>query len=106
MSKVVKTIVEEVLTVTRAKTLWTANYFPAIPFTAQDFELGSLLPAMLYMARWGHRRGKGNFAETFGQRDASDKLIAPTLEDVADGLLAKTGFGFDGFADDCGRAML
>lgn len=107
MSKVVKTIVEEVLTVTRAKTLWTANYFPAIPFTAQDFELGSLLPAMLYMARWGHRRGKGNFAETFGRREpVTEKVIPPTLTDVANGLLAKTGDDFQGFADPAGVAML
>jgi hypothetical protein len=61
---------------------------------------------MLYMARWGHRRGKGNFAETFGQRDSSNKIIAPTLEDVSRGLLAQGTDGFDGFGDDCGRALL
>ena len=46
-----------------------ANYFAALPFTPQDYEVGSLLPAMLYMARWGHRRGKGHFIETFGHQD-------------------------------------
>ena len=106
MSKNFKTIVEGALNPDRARRLWTANYFAALPFTPQSFEIGSVLPAMLYMARWGHRRGKGKFAETFGRRDASDKPIAPTLSDVTTGLLAKTGDEFAGFADECGRAML
>jgi hypothetical protein len=78
-----KTIVENVLTPARARALWTANYFPALPFTPQHFEVGSLLPAMLYMARWGHRRGKGHFIEAFGQQDAQGKAQPPRLVDVA-----------------------
>lgn len=106
MSKIVKTIVEEVLTVARARNLWTANYFPALPFTPQDYEIGGLLPTMLYMARWGQRRGKGKFAETFGRTDVNGKVLSPTLEDVARGLLDKAPASFDGFADDSGQAML
>jgi hypothetical protein len=59
--------------------LWTVNYFPALPFTPQHFEVGGLLPAMLYMARWGYRRGKGRFIETFGQKDAQAKRSRPAL---------------------------
>lgn len=106
MSKNFKTIVEGALNPDRARRLWSANYFPVLPFTPQDFEIGSLLPAMLYMARWGHRRGKGNFSETFGSRDANNKAIAPTLSDVTAGLLAKSGNGFNGFADEGGKSML
>lgn len=106
MTKNFKTIVEGALTPDRARRLWTANYVLALPFTPQDFEIGSLLPAMLYMARWGHRRGKGNFAETFGWRDANNRAMAPTLNDVTTRLLAKSGRDLNGFADDCGRAML
>lgn len=101
-----KTIVENVLTPARAKDLWTANYFTALPFTPQHFEVGSLLPAMLYMARWGHRRGKGHFIEAFGRPNAQGKAQPPRLVDVASGLLARAGGDFDGFAGDYGSAML
>lgn len=101
-----KTIVENVLTPTRAKALWTVTYFPVLPFTPQHFEVGSLLPAMLYMARWGHRRGKGHFIEIFGRPDAQGKVQAPRLIDVANGLLTRTAGDFDGFSDDQGPAML
>lgn len=101
-----KTKVEDVLTPARTKTLWSANYFLALPFTPQDFEIGSLLPAMLYMARWGHRRGKGHFVETFGRKDGQNKSLAPTLHDVADGLITRNREEMACFADDCGRVML
>ena len=101
-----KTIVENVLTPARARDLWTVNYLPALPFTPTHFEAGALLPAMLYMARWGHRRGKGHFIEAFGQPDAQGKAQPPRLVDVASGLLTRAGGNFDGFADDHGPAML
>ena len=101
-----KTIVESVLSPARTKTLWTANYFLALPFTPQGFEIGGLLPAMLYMARRGHRRGKGHFAETFGRRDEKNKAQPPNLNDVTSGLLTKAAADIEGFSDDSGRAML
>jgi hypothetical protein len=101
-----KTIVENVLTRARARDLWTVNYLPALPLTPTHFEAGALLPAMLYMARWGQRRGKGHFIETFGQPDAQGKVQPPRLVDVAEGLLTRAGGDFDGFADDHGPAML
>lgn len=106
MSKTAKTLVEEAISPARARGLWTANYFPALPFTPQHFEIGGLLPYMLYMARWGHRRGKGNFVETFGQKDGSGKFVPPTLTDVTEGLLARLGDGIRGFSDESGRATL
>lgn len=105
MTKTAKTIVEDVLNPARARELWTANYLPALPFTPQDFEFGALLPAMLYMARWGHRRGKGAFRETFGPvKDG--KPQPPNTQDVATGLLRKHPLGFVGFADETGLAQL
>ena len=101
-----KEIVESVLTPARAKDLWTANYFTALPFTPQDFEVGSLLPAMLYMARWGHRRGKGHFIESFSCPDGQGSRQLPRLVDVASGLLALAGSDFNGFSLDHGPAML
>lgn len=101
-----KTIVEGVLTPARTKALWSANYFPALPFTPQIFEIGALLPVMLYMARWGHRRGKGHFAVTFGRKDEKNKVQAPNLEEVTAGLLSKTTIDISGFSDESGRALL
>jgi hypothetical protein len=101
-----KTIVENVLTPARARDLWTVNYFPALPFTPQHFEVGGLLPAMLYMARWGYRRGKGRFIETFGQKDAQSKARPPRLVDVIQGLLTRAGDKFHGFDGQNGPAML
>ncbi len=105
MSKTAKTIVEDVLSPARARELWTANYLPALPFTPQSFEIGALLPAMLYMARWGHRRGRGAFRETFGKMK-DDKRQPPSTQDVAAGLLRKHSQGFVGFEDETGPAQL
>ncbi|SDF81782.1 hypothetical protein SAMN05216466_101171 [Paraburkholderia phenazinium] len=105
MSKTAKTIVEDVLSPARTRELWTANYLPALPFTPQGFEIGALLPAMLYMARWGHRRGKGAFRETFGLlKDGNPQ--PPSTQDVAAGLLSKHPQGFVGFEDKTGLAQL
>ena len=101
-----KTIVEGVLTPARIKALWSANYFPALPFTPQIFEIGALLPVMLYMARWGHRRGKGHFAETFGRKDEKNKVQAPNLGDVTEGLLSEASIDISGFTNESGRALL
>ena len=105
MSSTAKTIVEDVLTAARCRDLWTANYLPALPFTPASFEIGALLPAMLYMARWGHRRGKGAFRQTFGQ-SKEDKPEPPSTRDVAAGLLRKLPQAFVGFADETGPAQL
>ena len=105
MSTTAKTIVEDVLTPARTRELWTANYLAALPFTPQNFEIGALLPAMLYMARWGHRRGKGAFRETFGPvKDG--KPQPPSTQNVAAGLLRKHPQGFVGFDDEIGPAQL
>lgn len=105
MSKTAKTIVEDVLTPARTRELWTANYLPALPLTPQSFEIGALLPAMLYMARWGYRRGKGAFSESFGSVK-NGKLQPPTTQDVAAGLLRKLPQSFVGFDDAAGPGQL
>ena len=105
MPRTLRNIVEEVLGFPRTKTLWTANYYPALPFTPQACEIGALLPAMLYMARWGHRRGKGCFIEAFGKQ-ADEKLAPPTIADVATGLLVRPESAFSGFDGEVGKAVL
>ena len=82
MPRAARNIVEESLTKQRADALWTANYLPVLPITPQDFDVGALLPAMLYLARWGHRRGIGKFIATFGQQEGKTQKL-PTIADVA-----------------------
>lgn len=96
--KTLRQIVEDTLTVQRTQFLWTANYFPALPFTPHDFQIGALLPAMLYMARFGHRRGKGKFVATFGAH--------ANIADVAKTLLARPESALAGFESVAGPEVL
>ena len=105
MTKTAKTIAEEVLTPARVRELWTGNYLPALPFTPQNFDIGTLLPAMLYMARWGQRRGRGAFKEAFG-RKIDGKAEAPSITSVVDGLLSGQPEAIVGFDDASGRSLL
>lgn len=105
MTRTVKTIVEETFGFQRANALWTANYYPAFPAQPQVYDIGALLPAMLYMARWGHRRGKGNFVASFGPVQ-DGKPQAPTIEDVSTGVLAREDSCMEGFDGQVGHAVL
>jgi hypothetical protein len=59
---------------------------------------------MLYMARFGHRRGRGRFIQTFGvSRDGIN--LAPTITDVVDGLLSRAS-ALIGFEDEAGKSVL
>lgn len=100
-----RTITDSVLSPARVGELWTANFLPALPFTPQNFDIGTLLPAMLYMARWGQRRGKGAFKEAFGSK-INDNAEPPTIDNVASGLLAKQSDAFVGFGDPYAQSLL
>ena len=95
-----KAILEDILTSSMTREIWTLNCQEVLPFTPQDFDIGALLPAVLYMFRWGHRRGLGKFNETFatGQNRASVSDIATKLMGNAD--------TFDGFKSDLGKDIL
>ena len=58
-------VVEDVLSKATTRDLWTINFNPVLPFTLQDFSVGSVIPAMIYMFRLGKRRGTGEFATAF-----------------------------------------
>ena len=85
------------------KKLWTVNYQPALPFTTQDFSIGAIMPAILYMFRWGHRRGKGMFIEKYG-RLQNDKKIAPSIDSISE-ILSKQQY-FSGFSSPTTQAIL
>ena len=61
-----RAIVDEVLGRGMTREIWTGNYEKALPISVQDFDLSAVLPAVFYMFRFGQRRGKGKFLETFG----------------------------------------
>lgn len=97
-------IVESVLSPGTTKALWTTGYWPALPFTPQDFNMGAVLTAVLYMFRWGKRRGLGKFVETFGNK-GSTGYSKPTIENVT-AKVAGNNPCFIGFNSDIGKAIL
>jgi hypothetical protein len=61
MASDARKIVESVLGGRMTARVWTSVYAPVFPFTPQGFSVGALLPMILYLFRWGHRRGRGTF---------------------------------------------
>jgi hypothetical protein len=97
-----RAIVDELFGRQMTREIWTGNYDKALPLTVQDFDLFAVLPAVFYMFRFGQRRGKGKFLETFGAdaETAKERKQAATIERVAAKLAANSGFiGFDGDAE-------
>ena len=95
-----KSVVESVFSVPMAKRLWTANVDALLPVTPQGFAIGPILPAVLYMFRWAHRRGRGRFQKAF-RSDASK----PTISDVTVAL-SKSNDAFVNFDSDVKRNIL
>lgn len=92
---------ETALGTAAVKELWTSSYPPVLPFTPQDFDIGSLLPVMLYMSRRGYRRGIGGFVKSF----APEKGVKPSVEHVTKTLLGDAE-AFAGFNSPAGAALL
>lgn len=103
-TKTPKEIVESVLDIPTTKKLWSSVYTPILPFTPQDYSMGAVLPAILFMFRWGHRRGKGTFIKTFSKTE-NNKVNPPTIEDVVNNLSQKHDW-FEGFEEQTEKAIL
>jgi hypothetical protein len=102
---VARAIVDDVLGRAMTREVWTSNYDKALPISVQDFDLSAVLPAVFYMFRFGHRRGKGKFSETFGTGEtARERKKAATIDRVAK-LLARDN-SFEGFGDETTVAIL
>lgn len=80
-----RAIVDDVLGRAMTREIWTGNYDKALPVSVQDFDLGAVLPAVFYMFRFGQRRGKGKFLETFGTEGgtARERKRSATIDHVA-----------------------
>lgn len=101
-----RAIVREVLPRRMADDIWSARYDKALPISFNAFELSAVLPAVLYMFRFGQRRGRGEFLKTFAPEGGSarDRKRAVTVGRVAEKLASRPDLnGFDG---DVGAAIL
>jgi hypothetical protein len=81
----------------RGDHLWTGNTLQVYPATLQDFAVGSLLPAVFYMFRTGHRRGAGKFQAQFGQPAADTVRAARATVRLITWKLSSQTDGFEGF---------
>ena len=60
-------LVEDILSPSMTREIWSGNYDKVLPVSVQEFELSAVLPAVFYMFRFGRRRGRGKFLDTFTQ---------------------------------------
>jgi len=101
-SRAARAIVEEVLGRGMTRDIWSASYDKVLPIAIQDFDLTGVLPAVFYMFRFGYRRGKGRFLDTFGSNAGTPKerRRTATIERVAAKLAGSPHFqGFQGEAE-------
>ena len=101
-----RAIVDNVLGRGMTREIWTGNYEKALPVSVHNFDLGAVLPAVFYMFRRAHRRGKGKFLETFGGDTGTirERRRAATIERMANKLVQ--GERFEGFEGEAERAIL
>ena len=98
MANETRQVVESVLGSQTTAQIWTSTYPPVFPFVPQDFSVGAILPMMLYLFRWGSRRGKGKFAEAYGAG------APPTISTTVARLVEDPSI--EGFDSGIGRAIL
>jgi len=94
-----RAIVDDVFGREATREIWSGNFTKVLPLSIQDFELRAILPAVFYMFRFGYRRGKGKFLETFGGDaiGSRERKRAATVERVSVRLSERETFeGFDG----------
>ena len=105
MARSPREIVEEVLPPAMARALWSGDYRKALPVSVQNFALSAVLPAVFYMFRFGHRRGRGRFLEEFGGAGTpAARRRSATVERVAGRLAGRDDI--IGFDSEAGRAIL
>lgn len=98
MASTPRAMVSQVLPPKMVNELWTSNYTKALPITLYAFELSAVLPAIFYMFRFGQRRGRGQFLNTFGPEGVppEERRRRTTVDRVASVLAQEEGFiGFD-----------
>ena len=103
-----KKIVEDVLTPAMTREIWSWSYDKVLPVAMQAFDLSAVLPAVFYMFRFGHRRGKGRFLEEFGGAvgTPAQRRRSVTVNAITSSLVEKSDGDLLGFNDHPERAIL
>lgn len=94
-----RAIVEDALSPSMTREIWSGSYDKALPITMMGFDLSAALPAVFYMFRYGQRRGRGEFLNTFAPEKGTQaqRRRAATIERIADKLAERDEFtGFEG----------
>ena len=89
-----RAIVEDVLGRSMTREIWSGNYAKVLPVSLQAFDLSAVLPAVFYMFRFGDRRGRGKFLDTFVSNPGAlrERRRAATVERIADELAENDNF--------------
>lgn len=87
-SKALRETLRQALGPAVERKVWSSNVESLLPLTFNDVDLEAVMPAVLYMLRWGARRGTGRFVTTFAR--TNDESGSITALDIADKLLETT----------------
>lgn len=90
------------------RVVWSGNYEEALPISIQDFDISAILPAVFYMFRFGHRRGRGHFFDIFGPSEGTrqQQKTGTTAYSVALTLTTRVADDFVGFDGQVEKAVL
>lgn len=104
----VRKTVEDVLTPAMTKEIWSFSYDKVLPIVVANFDISAVLPAVFYMFRFGHRRGKGRFLKEFASPmgTLAQRRRSITIEAITERLASHDKNGFGGFDDPTKRAIL
>lgn len=88
--------------------IWSGNYREVLPISVLGFDLSAVLPAVFYMFRFGHRRGRGHFLDTFGPSEGTknERKNGTTARSVGATLATPAPDGFVGFDGEVENAIL
>ena len=81
-------LVEDVLGPGMTREIWSLNYDKVLPISLYAVELPAVLSAVFYMFRFGQRRGRGKFLDTFGSSTGtlSERKRSATIERISERL--------------------
>ncbi len=102
-----RSIVDQLFGRDMTREIWTGNYDKVLPLSIQDFDLSAVLPAVFYMFRFGQRRGKGKFLESFASPDDTtvrERKKSATIASISRQLADEAGF--HGFEHEVTTAIL
>ena len=90
VSKEIQTNLRESLGRNLERAVWSPNAESLFPIAVNDVDLKAVIPALLYILRFGARPGKGFFTTSFVKKgDSSGRTDKVTANDIADLLISR-----------------